>query len=317
MNNKILLFLISSCYMGDIMATNYFVDPQSSSALWVEKNKSDPRAEPINKNIASVPTAIWLSSIQESEFELTQKITNYIAQAEKQKTELMFVVYGLPNRDCSGQASADNSADKQKYKTWIDTLANTISDTKMTIILEPDALADISCLTEAQRSERINLINYAVSKFKTKSPNVYVYLDAGNMKWVTAKEMAQSLISAGIKDAYGFSLNISNYHATDPTLKYGNDINQYLTELANVQSNIMIDTSRNGNGASGLPNDWCNSTGRKIGDRPKDISATVKTAWIKPPGESDGDFSPSADCHGGPKAGVFSPELAMKLIEGK
>lgn len=37
MNKKILLFLLSSCYMGEVMATNYFVDPQSPAALWVEK----------------------------------------------------------------------------------------------------------------------------------------------------------------------------------------------------------------------------------------------------------------------------------------
>lgn len=317
MNKKILLLLISSCYMGDVMATDYFVDPQSSAALWVEKNKSDPRAEPINRNIAAVPTAIWLSSIQENEIELTQQITNYISQANDQKTELMFVLYGLPNRDCSGQASADNSTNKQKYQTWIDMLANSIATTKVTIILEPDALADMSCLTQPQRDERVNLINYAVSHFKAQSPNTHVYIDAGNMQWVAAKDMAQQLVSAGIKDAYGFSLNVSNYHATDPTIKYGNDINQYLTEQANIQSNMIIDTSRNGNGSSGLPNDWCNSAGRKIGDKPKNISATVNTAWIKPPGESDGDFSPSANCHDGPKAGIFSPDLAMKLIEGK
>lgn len=282
-----------------------------------KKNKSDPRAEPINKNIATIPTAIWLSSIQENEHELTQQITNYISQADKQKTELMFVLYGLPNRDCSGQASADSSANKQKYETWIDMLANSIATTKVTIILEPDALADMNCLTELQRTERVSLINYAVTQFKTLSPNAHVYLDAGNMKWIAAKDMAQQLVSAGIKNAYGFSLNISNYHATAPTIEYGNDINQYLTELTDIPSNMIIDTSRNGNGSSRLPNDWCNSVGRKLGDEPKDISATIKIAWIKPPGESDGDFSPTADCRNGPKARVFSPELAMKLIEEK
>ncbi|ELX8379692.1 glycoside hydrolase family 6 protein [Providencia vermicola] len=316
MNKIIFPFLISACYIGKLMAADYFIDPKSSAALWVEKNKHDPRAVLINTKIASVPTAIWLSKIQENETELTQQISGYITQANKQKTQLMLVLYGLPNRDCSGQASADNSANTQKYQTWINTLAKTISDTKVTIILEPDGLADMSCLTPSQRKERIELLNYAVTRFKTLSPNVYLYIDAGHMRWQPAKEMATQLVNAGIKDAYGFSLNVSNYHPTEPTIKYGEEINQFIAALSNARPNIIIDTSRNGNGASSLPNQWCNPMGRKIGEGPKDISATVKTAWIKPPGESDGDFSPKADCHGGPKAGVFSPDLAVRLVNG-
>ncbi|AFH92305.1 glycoside hydrolase family 6 protein [Providencia stuartii] len=311
------LSLITACYTGNLMATEYFVDPTSSAALWVEKNKSDPRALAIRAKIASVPTAIWLSKIHENETELAQQITSYISQADKQKTQLMFVLYALPNRDCSGQASASNTTNSQKYRTWINQLTKTISNTKLTIILEPDALADMSCLTPLQRKDRTDLLKYAVTQFKIKSPNAHVYLDAGNMKWQPAKTMAEQLIAAGIKDASGFSLNISNYYATEPTIKYGEDINRFLMALIGIKSNMIIDTSRNGHGAPALPNQWCNPLGRKIGEGPKDISATVKTAWIKPPGESDGDFSPTANCHGGPKAGVFSPDLAIRLIKGE
>lgn len=36
------LSLITACYTGNLMATEYFVDPTSSAALWVEKTRAIP-----------------------------------------------------------------------------------------------------------------------------------------------------------------------------------------------------------------------------------------------------------------------------------
>ena len=76
-------------------------------------------------------------------------------------------------------------------------------------------------------------------------------------------------------------------------------------------THFVIDTSRNGNGAS---SEHFNPFGRSIGEFP-----TTKTCdelvdaylWIKVPGESDGRVN------GGPKAGRFSHHLALDLIHNK
>ena len=263
MNKIIILMLISGLYITNSLASEYFVNPKSSAALWVQENSTDTRAIPIQTYIASTPTAIWLSSIKEKT-ELTTELNEYIEEAKKQKAEPIFVMYGLPNRDCSGQASFDNRANIENYQIWVDQLTEIIGDNQLTIILEPDALADMSCLTESQRDDRHTLMRYATRLFKEKNPNVRLYIDAGHSEWRPAKEMAEQLIASGIKDAYGFSLNVSNYKTTESNITYGDNINQYLTVLANLSSNIMIDTSRNGNGPLALSTEWCNPMGRKI-----------------------------------------------------
>jgi cellulase/cellobiase CelA1 len=60
------------------------------------------------------------------------------------------------------------------------------------------------------------------------TPGVSVYVDGGNAKWVPAPDMAKRLKAAGVEDADGFSLNVSNYVATDETLAYGHAISAAL-----------------------------------------------------------------------------------------
>ena len=120
------------------------------------------------------------------------------------------------------------------------------------------------------------------------------------------------LKQAGIEEADGFSLNVSNYKATETEIKYGKEISKRLGG-----KHFVIDTSRNGNGppveecknADGEAC-WCNPPGRALGTPP-----TTETAdplvdaylWLKKPGESDGK------CNGGPKAGMFWQERALEL----
>jgi cellulose 1,4-beta-cellobiosidase len=51
--------------------------------------------------------------------------------------------------------------------------------------------------------------------------------------------------------------------------------------------------------------DWCNENGAGIGARPQalpfgDGDAVIAFAWIKPPGESDGDYPTAGHSHGDP-----------------
>jgi endoglucanase len=155
----------------------------------------------------------------------------------------------------------------------------------------------------------LRLLNIAVARL-TASKHLAVYIDAGHPKWVPAPEIGARLLQAGVADARGFSLNVSNFVTTEENLAYGSQISGVTGD-----KHFVIDTSRNGLGAKSRWDgsvDWCNPDGRALGRRP-----TLETGrdlvdaflWIKRPGESDGK------CNGGPKAGVWWPDYATSLAE--
>ena len=220
----------------------------------------------------------------------------------------MLVAYDLPYRDC-GQYSAGGQNDPESYRAWVREFAEGIGDRPAVVILEPDGLTLTDCLDEAQKAERFELLGFAVDTFRAK-PDVDVYIDAGHSNWLPPEEAARRLQLAGIEQAAGFSLNVSNFQRTDDLIAYGKAVSDAIG--AEDGAHFVIDTSRNGNGPwdSDDPEAWCNPPGRALGEAP-----TVETAdplvdaylWIKRPGESDGS------CRGAPEAGEWFPEYALGL----
>jgi endoglucanase len=217
------------------------------------------------------------------------------------------VLYNIPHRDC-GLYSAGGASDADAYKEWIRAVAAGIGDRPAVVILEPDALAGSDCLPPDLATERSALIADAV-EILTAQPRTDVYIDAGNVTWHPAGEIARRLMDAGIEHAAGFSLNVSNFFLTADSIAFGREISD---ALALGGTHFVIDTSRNGNGPweSDDPESWCNPPGRALGE-----PSTVETAdplvdaylWIKRPGESDGE------CRGAPEAGAWYPEYALEL----
>ena len=93
------------------------------------------------------------------------------------------------------------------------------------VILEPDALADESCMNSAEISDRDGLLNNAITQFTNQAPETWVYLDAGNPGWLSAATMASYLNSGGLAQARGFSLNVSSFYTAAQNVAYGNAIN--------------------------------------------------------------------------------------------
>ena len=215
----------------------------------------------------------------------------------------VFVAYNIPQRDCGGW-SGGNSITPDAYRFWIIAFANGIGTRRATVILEPDALAAMDCLSAADQQTRLDLLSYAVQVLHAKG-GIAVYLDAGHPAWKSASTMASRLTSAGVALAQGFSLNVSNFRATDENLAYG----QQIASLTG--KHFVIDTGRNGLGPT-ADNQWCNPAGRALGDRPTTqtgIANVDALLWIKTPGESDGA------CSGAPSAGSWMPEYALGLAQ--
>ncbi len=213
----------------------------------------------------------------------------------------VLVAYNVPNRDC-GSYSAGGERDARSYGRWIRAFADGLEGRRAVVVLEPDALAGMDCLGTPAQQERLAILRDAVSVLK--GANALVYIDAGHARWKSPAAMASRLGKAGIGQADGFALNVSNYIATRENIVFGEQLSAKVGG-----KHFLIDTSRNGLGtASG----WCNPGGQALGPAP-----TTRTGhplvdallWIKQPGESDGT------CNGGPKAGQWWPEYALGLAQ--
>ena len=216
----------------------------------------------------------------------------------------MFVAYNIPQRDCGG-LSGGNTTSAAAYRSWIAAVAEGIGTRRATVILEPDALAAMDCLSGADQQLRLDLLNYAVQTLHAKG-GIAVYLDAGHPAWKSASTMASRLTSAGIALAQGFSLNVSNFRATSDNVTYG----QQIASLTGGK-HFVVDTGRNGLGPT-ADSQWCNPAGRALGERPTTqtgIAYVDAFLWIKTPGESDGA------CGGAPSAGAWMPEYALGLAQ--
>jgi endoglucanase len=173
------------------------------------------------------------------------------------------------------------------------------------VVIEPDALALLDCLDAQSRDTRLALLQDAVGVL-TALPRTSVYLDAGHSRWHRAAVMADRLARAGVADAQGFSLNVSNFLPRQELVDYGRTL-----AAAKGGRHFVIDTSRNGLGPA-PDGEWCNPSGRALGDRPTGPTTEPRLdalLWIKRPGESDGT------CGGGPPAGQWWAEYALGLAQ--
>jgi endoglucanase len=230
-------------------------------------------------------------------------VTGAMSQAESQGAMPVLVAYNIPDRDCGG-LSGGGGATAQGYRTWISAFANAIGGRKAAVILEPDALSNMGCLSTAGQQTRVDLIKYAIQTLKGQGAVVYV--DAGHPAWHSPAEAARRLNLAGIDQADGFALNVSNFVATSLNTAYGAQISALVGG-----KHFVIDTGRNGLGATS-DLQWCNPPGRALGTPPSGITGHPLVdayLWIKPPGESDGA------CNGAPAAGHWWADYALGLAQ--
>ncbi|MEO3764133.1 glycoside hydrolase family 6 protein [Streptomyces sp. B8F3] len=288
------------------MTSGFYVDPNSSPAVWSAANPGDGRASAIRNSIAGTPMARWFGSWSG---DIGSAVGSYTGAAQAADKLPLLVAYNMYGRDACGGHSGGGAASPSEYAGWIDAFARGIGSRPAVVVLEPDALGDYSCMSQAQIAERQNMLTNALSRFRSSAPNAWVYLDAGNPRWVDASTMAQRLHSSGLSLARGFSLNVSNYYTTSENVSYAGGVNQALGQRYGYSKPFVVDTSRNGNGSNG---EWCNPGGRKIGTPTQQGGGAEMLLWVKTPGESDGNCGVGS----GSTAGQFLPEVAYKMIYG-
>ncbi|MDR7275315.1 glycoside hydrolase family 6 protein [Catenuloplanes atrovinosus] len=285
--------------------SGFYVNPNSSPATWVAANPGDGRAAAIRTEIAQRPMASWFGNWSG---DIASAVGGYVGAADAVDKLPLLVAYNLPGRDACGGHSGGGAGSVAAYDAWISSFAGAIGSRPAVVVIEPDALGDFNCMSQAQINDRVGMLSRAVGQFRAKAANTWVYLDAGNPGWVDAATMAQRLNQAGVSGARGFALNVSNYFTTGENSAYGNRVAAELQRFGYTKP-FVIDTSRNGNGANGQ---WCNPAGRRIGTPTQLGGGAEMLLWLKTPGESDGDCGVGA----GSTAGQFLPEVAYRLVYG-
>jgi cellulose 1,4-beta-cellobiosidase len=204
-------------------------------------------AEPGGAAVANISTGVWLDRIAAIEGTSSAKglrahldaaLVQDAANGSSPLT-IQFVIYNLPNRDCSALASngelliANNGL--SRYKTeYIDPIAAIMADSKyaalrISTIIEIDSLPNlitnlnVAKCQEAQSSGAyVDGVRYALNKLHAIN-NVYTYIDAGHHGWLgwdtnfgPSADLFASTVSgttAGFASVDGFITNTANYSA--------------------------------------------------------------------------------------------------------
>jgi endoglucanase len=197
--------------------TQFFApDPNPGAKLQEQQlaANGDPADAKLIKAMVSVPSALWVTAGTPEEARAK------VAQAvKKTKTVAVLVAYNIPGRDC-GLYSAGGAQTPEAYAAWIDGFARGIGEAQAVVLLEPDGLASMDCLSPAHQAERLAELNAAVDRLE-QQPDTIVYLDGGNSHWQAVGTIAKRLVDAGVGRSQGFFLNVSNYNTTDAEIHYG------------------------------------------------------------------------------------------------
>jgi cellulose 1,4-beta-cellobiosidase len=295
--------------------------------------------------LESMPTAVWLDSIA-AVGSVGRTLDEALARQTKtgRPVVTVLVVYDLPDRDCSAQASSGELAaaagGEARYGAeFIEPLAAQLrahASLRVAVVVEPDSLANIATNTSVAKcaaAQGVYERSIALAVRRLSMPNVWLYLDAAHAAWLgwnrnrtkIAQIYRDVLAEAGGADKIrGFATNVSNYDTlrggdiarlepSDPCpdeLTYVEKLAASLAEVGIAGKGFLIDTSRNGRaGIRSKSGSWCNIAGAGLGERPQASPAPGVDAywWIKPPGDSDGGSDPGAPGYD-PKCGAESPD---------
>ena len=158
-----------------IAGAAFWADPWSSAKATADAWRTTRPADALQMDkIATQGTAKWIGNWNTNLQSDVNAATTTITSAGKLP---LFVAYNIPQRDCGGFSGSNNTS-VQAYRDWITAFANGIGARKAAVILEPDALAAMDCLSPTDQQVRLDLLKYAVQTFAAKG-SIAVYLDAG------------------------------------------------------------------------------------------------------------------------------------------
>ena len=208
--------------------TRLFTPPPSQGAvsqiLQLAK-AGDVRDAALLARMEATPQAVWFTSGTPEQ--VRAQVRRTMAEAALERAEPVLVAYDIPGRDCA-QYSAGGATDRAAYDAWISALAAGIGSARAIVILEPDALGNLpsacagfgSSTYPFTDADRLAEVGDAVTALEHQ-PGASVYLDGTHSAWQSVGTMSQRLLAAGVQQAQGFFLNVSNYQPNAELADYG------------------------------------------------------------------------------------------------
>lgn len=296
-----------------LVGARWFVDRQwGLAARQVDAwRRSHPGWAQTMEKIAAQPEAKRFGGFTHN---VQDTVHRFVVRAAQQApgTVPILVVYRLQHVHCGGHG--DSRGERLAYRRWIDGFARAVGTHRSVILLEPDALISVGCLSGGGLRTRLSELRYAGAKLAAL-PHSVVYLDAGAADALPYRHAADLLRAAGIARLNGFFLNATHYDWTSNELRYGNRISR----LVGLK-HFVVSTAVNGNGPL-RPRSrvrygnevLCNPSGRALGTPPTTSTGDPLAdafLWIGNPGRSGGA------CHAGdPPNGTWFPTYALGLAE--
>ena len=198
---------------------SFYVNPDYAAKVEAAAEQSPANASQFRK-VEAYPTAIWLDSIAAAK-EAPRYLDAAAAQqkASQQPVVAVFVLYDMPNRDCSAASSAgelavESGGEGRYQRDYVDEIAKAFAahpTVKIVGVVEPDSLANLAtnmAVKKCQAAEAVYRDSIAYAIKTLAMPNVSLYLDAAHAGWIgwdhnrpiIAKIFADVLAAAGGAD---------------------------------------------------------------------------------------------------------------------
>jgi endoglucanase len=204
----------------------------------------------------ATPQATWVTDA--SAARAKGRVQQAMALATAQRAVPVLVLYNIPFRDCA-QFSAGGATNAAEYAAWVGAVAEGIGSRRAIVLLEPDSLgiipwynpfadrdtwvtnpnlewcqpAEANPATAA--TDRFAMVHSAVTRLK-QNAGTSVYLDGTHSGWLGSGDAADRMIQAGVADADGFFLNVSNFRLDAHLVKYGTWISKCIAFASNPAS---------------------------------------------------------------------------------
>lgn len=224
---------------------NYYIDPEYAANVNESAKRAPSELRSAIAQVAQQPTAVWIDRIAAIDGSSeSMGLIAHLDEAVKQQAEkgsdkplvFQFVVYDLPDRDCSalasnGELKIDEDGLVRYKRDYIDRIAELLQakpeykNLRIVAVVEPDSLpnavtnTDLPSCSKAASTYKEG-VTYAIKKLSTLD-NVYIYLDMAHSGWLgwdhgdkAAQVYKEVMESAGGESlVQGFATNVSNYSA--------------------------------------------------------------------------------------------------------
>src|SRR5437868_4115481 len=147
------LWLLLALLQGNPFAgKRLYVDPNSTAERQAETlRRSQPQNAALIQQIANQPVARWMGDWASN---IAREVDAAVSTITRAGALPVFVAYNIPGRDC-GSYSAGGANGSDAYRKWIHDFANGIRGRSAIVVLEPDALAGMDCLSAQGRQDRL------------------------------------------------------------------------------------------------------------------------------------------------------------------